>query len=178
MPSVQMFAGEGAIIGCSLKRRGRRDDVVIATKVGMGPDHKTSTRASIAAAAEDSLRRLQKDYIDLYQSHRDDESTPLGETLEACRLLVDQGKVRAIGASNYTAGRLAEALAVSDAKGLPRYQSLQPEYNLMGRASFEGELRDAPIASATSLAQLDDIAGAARLRLQERHVAALDTASG
>jgi aryl-alcohol dehydrogenase-like predicted oxidoreductase len=91
-------------------------------------------------AVEDSLTRLQTDYIDLYQSHRDDAETPLEETLEAYGKLIAQGKVRAIGASNYTGARLREALAVSKAKGLPVYETLQPEYNLYARQGYESDL--------------------------------------
>lgn len=244
------------VIGKWLKRRGRRDDVVIATKVGMWPKHHGLKRDTIIAAAEESLQRLQTDYIDLYQSHRDDAETPLDETLEAYSRLMAQGKVRAIGASNYDAGRLREALDASAAKDLPRYETLQPPYNLMDR-SFEGPLRQlcieaevgvisyyglasgfltgkyrseadlgqsprgrgvkkyldargmrvlgaldavaaetsatpaqialawlmtrpgltAPIASATSVSQLDEIMGSARLNLTPDQVARLDQAS-
>jgi len=128
------------VIGKWLKRRGRRDDVVIATKVGMWPKHNGLKRETIMAAAEESLQRLQTDYIDLYQSHRDDGETPLDETLEAFSRLVEQGKVRAIGASNYDAARLREALGVSADNSLPRYETLQPPYNLMDR-SIEGPLQ-------------------------------------
>jgi aryl-alcohol dehydrogenase-like predicted oxidoreductase len=130
------------IIGKWLKRRRRRDKVIIATKVGleMGPGRKGLSKSYILRAAEDSLKRLQTDYIDLYQSHRDDPDTPLEETLGAYTQLMDQGKVRAIGASNYSGARLAHALALSRRHGLPRYESLQPEYNLYDRAEYEGEL--------------------------------------
>jgi aryl-alcohol dehydrogenase-like predicted oxidoreductase len=244
------------IIGAWLKRRGKRDDVVIATKVGseMGPGKKGLSRAYIARAVEDSLRRLNTDYIDLYQSHRDDEETPIAETLEAYGALIKAGKVRAIGASNFSAERLAAALEASARNGLPRYETLQPEYNLMvreferalaplcrregvsvipyfGLASgfltgkyrskadlkksprgedVEGYLSErgfrvlealdavagrhgatpaqvalawlmariaAPIASATSLKQLEDIMAAARLNLAPADIAALDAAS-
>jgi aryl-alcohol dehydrogenase-like predicted oxidoreductase len=93
-------------------------------------------------AVEDSLRRLQTDYIDLYQSHRDDPETPIEETLSAYADLIKQGKVREIGASNFSAPRLAEALKISTDKGLPRYQSLQPQYSLVERAEFEGPLEE------------------------------------
>src|SRR6267154_2141569 len=98
------------------------------------------SKSYILAAVEDSLQRLQTDYIDLYQSHVDDPDTPLDETLEAYSQLIEQGKVRAIGTSNYTAKRLAEALQISKKKGLPRYESLQPLYNLYDRAEFEADL--------------------------------------
>jgi aryl-alcohol dehydrogenase-like predicted oxidoreductase len=249
-----------AIIGKWMKSRGNRDRVVIATKVGMemGPGKTGLSPAYIRAAVEDSLRRLQTDHIDLYQAHRDDPDTPLGDTLEAFAGLVKDGKVRAIGASNYTARRLAEALAISERNGLPRYESLQPEYNLFDRAGYEADLeplcrerglgvityyslasgfltgkyrseRDAgksvrgariaekylndrglrilaaldevaarygatqaqvalawliarpgltaPIASATTTAQLDELIGATRLHLDREAIAALDRAS-
>jgi aryl-alcohol dehydrogenase-like predicted oxidoreductase len=129
------------VIGDWLRRRGKRDDVIIATKVGseMAPDRKGLSKAYILRAVEDSLRRLGTDYIDLYQSHRDDADTPIEETLEAYGALIKAGKVRAIGASNFTAERLAASLEASERLGLPRYESLQPEYNLMVR-DFEGEL--------------------------------------
>jgi len=131
-----------AIIGNWLKRSGRRKEVLVATKVGveMAPDRKGLSKEHILRSADESLRRLQTDYIDLYQSHRDDEATPLEETLEAYALLIKQGKVRAIGASNYSAARLVQALDVSKRLGLPRYESLQPLYNLYDRAAFEAEL--------------------------------------
>ncbi len=130
------------VMGKWLKARGGRAKVVIATKAGneMAPDKKGLSKAYILRAVEDSLKRLQTDYIDLYQSHIDDASTPLEETLSAYSQLIEQGKVRAIGCSNYTAARLAEALKTSAAKKLPRYESLQPHYNLYERAGFEAEL--------------------------------------
>jgi aryl-alcohol dehydrogenase-like predicted oxidoreductase len=133
-----------AIIGRWIARRGRHDDVVVATKVGadMGQGGKCLRRDYIVQAAEESLRRLQVEAIDLYQSHWDDENTPLDETLDAYARLIQQGKVKAIGASNLTAARLAQALDVSGREGLPRYGTLQPPYNLYDRATFEGELRD------------------------------------
>jgi len=132
------------IIGNWLKARGGRDKVIIATKLGieMGPGKKGLSRKYMMQAVEDSLRRLQTDYIDLYQSHRDDPETPIEETLSAYADLIKQGKVREIGASNYAAPRLAEALKISTEKNLPRYQSLQPHYSLVERAEFEGPLED------------------------------------
>lgn len=131
-----------ALIGKWLKRGGNREKVIIATKVGndMGPGKKGLSRARILSAVDESLGRLQTDYIDLYQSHTDDAGTPLEETLGAYAELIRQGKVRAIGASNYKADRLALALDVSKKSGLPRYESLQPNYSLVERASFETEL--------------------------------------
>jgi aryl-alcohol dehydrogenase-like predicted oxidoreductase len=247
------------IIGSWLQARGGRDRVVIATKVGMemAPDRKGLARDYILRSCEESLRRLRTDYIDLYQSHQDDPAIPFEETLEAYQRLIEQGKVRAIGASNYEAARLAAALDASEAQGLPRYETLQPHYNLMERPAFEGPLQDlcvsrglgvipyfslargfltgkyrsekdlgqsprgegvrpyldergqrvllaldeaatrhgatpaqvalawlmaqpaitAPIASATSLSQLEDIMGAARLQLDQAALDALTRAS-
>ncbi len=130
------------IIGKWLKASGKRDKVVIATKVGkpMGEGRKGLAPSYIRQAVEDSLRRLQIDHIDLYQSHDDDTGTPLAETLGAFGELIKAGKVRAIGASNYTAARLAEALDTSEKHGLARYESLQPLYNLYDRAVFEDAL--------------------------------------
>jgi aryl-alcohol dehydrogenase-like predicted oxidoreductase len=130
------------IIGNWLKRSGARGRVVIATKVGIeiAPGEKGLSRTHILRSVEQSLNRLRTDVIDLYQAHQDDPRTPLEETLGAFGELVAQGKVRAIGASNYTAARLAEALTVSREEGLPRYESLQPDYNLVDRAGYEAEL--------------------------------------
>jgi aryl-alcohol dehydrogenase-like predicted oxidoreductase len=248
------------VIGKWLREGGRRSQVVIATKVGMdmGEGRTGLDPKWIRQAAEDSLRRLRIDCIDLYQAHKDDEATPLEATLEAFARLIEQGKVRAIGASNYTAPRLAAALETSKRLGLPRYETLQPLYNLFDRAGFEQELaplcqkenvsvvsfyalaagfltgkyrkpEDAqksargkntvqkylnprglrilaaldevaerqrctpgqaaiawllaqpavtsPIASATSLAQLEELAGAVRLKLAAEDLALLDRAS-
>jgi len=249
-----------ALIGKWLRRSGRRHQVVLATKVGkpMGDDKKGLSPAYIRQAVDASLQRLQCDHIDLYQSHDDDADTPLEDTLGAFADLIRAGKVRAIGASNYSAPRLAEALDVAERTGLPRYESLQPLYNLYDRQVFEQALeplclqrgvgvinfyalaagfltgkyrsatdaaksargasttakylnprglrildaldaaaRDAgatpgqvaiawqiarpaitaPIASATSLEQLNDLVAAARLRLDAATIAALDAAS-
>jgi aryl-alcohol dehydrogenase-like predicted oxidoreductase len=249
-----------SVIGRWIAKRGRHDDVVIATKVGsdMGLGRKCLKREHIVEQAEASLRRLQVERIDLYQSHWDDPDTPLDETLEAYDRLMKQGKVRAIGASNLDAKRLAEALAVSRAKHLPRYETMQPHYNLLVRDEFEGPLQDlcvrehlgvipyfslaagfltgkyrseadfaksargpglkkylnargtavlgaletvaarqgatlpqvalawlmaqpgvtAPIASATSVAQLDELMGAARLKLDAESLRTLDATRG
>lgn len=245
------------VIGTWLKARGRRDDVIIATKVGMWPAQPGLSAANIVSACDASLKRLQTDYIDLYQSHRDDAATPQDETLEAYGRLVKAGKVRAIGASNFETERLDSALGLSAARGYPRYDTLQPAYNLMDRA-IEGPLQQfclaenvsiisyyglasgfltgkyrsladlgksprgggmkkhlegekgprvlaaldsvaaelgatpaqvalawvmarpavaAPIASATSLTQLEELMGAARLSLDPAHIARLDAAS-
>ena len=132
------------VIGRWLKQGGgRRDKVVIGTKVGMdmGDGRIGLKPQRIREAVEASLKRLQVDCIDLYQAHKDDESTPLADTLEAFGRLIKEGKVRAIGASNYSAARLKEALATSQRLGLPRYESLQPLYNLVDREEFERELQ-------------------------------------
>ncbi len=130
------------IIGNWLKKSGKRDAVIIATKVGkpMGEGKQGLSAAYIRRAVEDSLRRLQTDYIDLYQSHDDDQSVSLEETLGAFDALVKEGKVRAIGASNYQGPRLAEALRISEQNGLVRYETLQPQYNLYDRQDFEQNL--------------------------------------
>ena len=130
------------MIGEWMKRSGNRNKVIVATKVGMdmGDGKKGLSRSYILRSAEDSLRRLQTDYIDLYQSHIDDPDTPLEETLGAYAELIKQGKVRAIGASNYKAERLAAALETSKKSGLPAYQTLQPNYSLIERAEYENNL--------------------------------------
>ena len=127
------------IIGNWLKKSGKRNNLIIATKVGkpMGNGKKGLSAKYIAQGAEDSLKRLQTDYIDLYQSHDDDQETPFEETFAAYEKLIKEGKVRAIGASNYTADRLKEAFKVSADKALPNYQTLQPEYNLYEREGYE-----------------------------------------
>ncbi|MFZ2235482.1 MAG: aldo/keto reductase [Dokdonella sp.] len=246
------------IIGDWLKKSGKRDSVVIATKVAKLKSRPGLSPANINAAVDDSLRRLRVERIDLYQAHEDDDSVPMEETLGAFSRLIEQGKVRAIGASNFTAERLAKALAISEKHNLPRYETLQPGYNLMDRADYEAELEPlirkenvgvisyfslakgfltgkyrsaadlskskargggvkgylddrgmrvlaqldavaerhgatpaqvslawlmarpgitAPIASATSVEQLDDIAGAMSLELSESDITALDEAS-
>ncbi|PLY58729.1 aldo/keto reductase [Herbaspirillum sp. BH-1] len=248
------------IIGKWLAQGGRRDKVVIATKVGkdMGEGRVGLKKDYILRAVEDSLRRLQTDHIDLYQSHDDDRSTPLEETLAAYDTLVKAGKVRLIGGSNYEVDRLAQARDIGRQLGLPLYQTLQPEYSLVAREGFErtlepycleqgvgvigfyslasgflsGKYRSeadlgksaarggkvksylnprgfqilaaldavaarhastsaavalawliarpsvtAPIASATSLAQLDELVAATRLQLSREDIAALDQAS-
>ena len=137
------------IIGKWLRQRGNRAQLVIATKVGMemGPAKKGLSRSYILQEVEDSLKRLQTDYIDLYQSHTDDAETPLEETLATYADLVKQGKVRFIGASNYKGERLAEALKVSKQKGYPSYQSLQPLYNLYDHADYEDNLEPVCVAN-------------------------------
>ena len=130
------------IIGKWLKQRGNRDKIIIATKAGMVDMQGTIniSKKYILKAAEDSLKRLQTDYIDLYQTHKDDGKTPVEETLEAHQQLIQEGKVRWIGASNYSAARLKEALEASKKHNLPRYETLQPLYNLYDREVFEKEL--------------------------------------
>ena len=245
------------VIGNWLKRRGRRGDVVLITKVGKCESRKGLSAANIQAAVEDSLRRLQTDYLDVYFAHLDDENIPLEETLEAFARLIAAGKVRTIGASNYSAARLEAALSSAADKMLPRYEVIQPLYNLNDRQDFEAGLAQlaterelgvicyyglasgfltgkyrseqdvahskrahslrkyfdprglrilatldhiakelsassaqvalawliahpavtAPIASATSLSQLDDTLGAARLQLPESVIRTLDKVS-
>ncbi|MBV8071410.1 MAG: aldo/keto reductase [Acidobacteriaceae bacterium] len=130
------------ILGKWFRRTAKREKVILATKVGldMGDGKKGLSRKYILQAVDDSLSRLGTDYIDLYQSHTDDPQTPLEETLDTFAELIKRGKVRAIGASNYSAERLAESLKISDASRLPRYESLQPLYNLYDRAAYEGDL--------------------------------------
>ncbi len=132
-----------SIIGKWLRETGKRHRVVLATKVGkpMGEGKSGLAPTYIRAACEASLKRLKTDHIDLYQSHDDDAQTPLADTLGAYAELIKAGKVRAIGASNYSAARLTEALDISEANSLPRYECLQPLYNLYDRAVFEAELQ-------------------------------------
>lgn len=140
------------IIGRWMKARGNRDQVLIFTKVGsdMGQGHKDLSGKWIIEEVENSLRRLQTDYIDLYQSHWPDPNTPIAETLSAYDTLIKAGKVRTIGTSNQDAAMLAEALAVSKANGLPRYETLQNEYNLYTREKFEGPVQDLCVAEQVS----------------------------
>jgi aryl-alcohol dehydrogenase-like predicted oxidoreductase len=137
------------VMGNWLKRSGRRKDVIIATKVGnvMSPEKKGLSKAYMLRAVEDSLRRLQTDSIDLYQSHIDDPATPIEETLETYSELVRAGKVRAIGASNFTAERLTASLEASKQRGYPSYISLQPQYNLVERADYETNLEPVCVAN-------------------------------
>ena len=149
------------VIGNWLKRRGRRDDVIIATKLGsqMGSGEKGLSRAWIMKEVDASLKRLQTDTIDLYQAHRDDPDTPQEETAQAFADLVKQGKVRAIGASNFSAARLKSALDTSGKLGLPRYELLQPHYNLVERRAYEAELE--PLCQAEGLGVINYYALAA-----------------
>ncbi|ALX14606.1 alcohol dehydrogenase [Burkholderia cepacia JBK9] len=129
------------IIGKWLKRSGKREQVVIATKVGLLAARAGLSKDNVLKAVDDSLRRLQTDYIDLYFSHRDlADTAPLEETLGAYQALIDAGKVRIIGASNYSGARLREAAAISQRDGLPAYKVIQPEYNLIDRADYERDL--------------------------------------
>jgi len=257
VPGNQGGESEG-IIGKWLKRSGKREQVVIATKVGKWAEQPGLSPVNLQQAVDRSLQRLQTDYIDLYLAHADDASVPLADTLGGFARLIEQGKVRAIGASNYGAARFADALAVSRQHHLPRYEVLQPEYNLLERAGYEHDLEPlmraedigvisyyalasgflsgkyrgeadlakssaragavkrylnprglgvlaaldtvaaahqatvaqvalawliarpgltAPIASATSVAQLNDLIGATRLQLAPDEIAALDRAS-
>jgi aryl-alcohol dehydrogenase-like predicted oxidoreductase len=140
------------IIGEWLAHRGRRDDVLIATKVGMKPDGPKALSAErIATCVEASLKRLRTNYIDLYFAHRDDSETPLEVTLTAFDQLIRTGKVRAIGASNYEAARLGQALEISKERGVARYAVLQPHYNLLARDKFEGPLQDLCVAQGIAV---------------------------
>jgi aryl-alcohol dehydrogenase-like predicted oxidoreductase len=175
------------IIGKWLKRSGNRKKVIMATKVGseMGPGKKGLSKSYILRAAEKSLQRLQTDYIDLYQSHFDDPETPMEETLEAYALLIRQGKVRAVGASNFTAERLSRALEIGERPGRPLYQSLQTLYNLYDRADYETNLE--PLCKKKGLGVLtyfslasgfltgkyrseDSLAGRARAEMVRKYV--------
>jgi len=134
------------IIGKWFKESGKRDKIVLATKVGLLGTRPGLSAANIEAAVNDSLKRLKTDYIDVYFSHLDDDKTPLLDTLGAYQKLIAAGKVRVIGASNYTGERLEEALKVSAKEGIPAYQLLQPEYNLYDRADYESDLE--PVVKA------------------------------
>ncbi|OHV07574.1 aldo/keto reductase [Kushneria phosphatilytica] len=135
-----------AVLGRYFRQRGNRDRIMLTSKVGMdlGDGKKGLGKERIMHAIEQSLQRLQTDYLDLYLSHRDDPDTPLEETLDAYMRLIEQGKVRYIGASNYTGARLEEALDISQRQALPRYEVLQPFYNLYDRFDYEQDL--APVA--------------------------------
>lgn len=130
------------ILGNWMKARGNRDSIVIATKLGMLPGFTALTADNIATAVDNSLRRLQTDYIDLYYAHKDDPDTDQLETMTAFDALVKAGKVRNIAASNYSADRLQSALNVADANGLTKFVALQNLYNLVERSAYEGPLRD------------------------------------
>jgi aryl-alcohol dehydrogenase-like predicted oxidoreductase len=130
------------VIGRWLKARGRRDDVLILTKVAMWPAQPGLSAANIAAAVEGSLKRLQTDYIDLYQAHQDDAAAPIEEALEAFDRLVKAGKVRAIGASNFSPERLSASLETSQARSVARYETIQPRFNLYDRHEVEGPLAE------------------------------------
>src|SRR5690606_12446623 len=170
------------VMGKWLAKRGRRDDVVIMSKVGSLEARKGLKADNIAAAVEDSLRRLQTDHLDVYFAHIDDESVPFEESLGAFSKLVDAGKVRAVGASNHSAARMREALKVSADNGLKRYEVMQPGYNLYDRVGFEDELaglareEELGVVSYFSLASgfltgkyrsRDDLEGAARAAFLE-----------
>ncbi len=135
-------AGESErIIGRWMAARGNREQLVIATKVGMAPDPAGLSRASIRRGIEGSLDRLGVETVDLYYAHRDDPDTPLQETLGAFAGLIDEGRIRYAAASNYSAARLEEAMRVGQEPGMALYVALQPQYNLMERGAYEGELR-------------------------------------
>ncbi|MET9625599.1 aldo/keto reductase [Streptomyces sp. NPDC006464] len=130
------------IVGRWLASRGNRDEIVVATKVGAHPSYKGLAPVTIKAAAEESLRRLGTDHIDLYYTHFDDESVPVEEIVTALDQLVKDGKVRAVAASNISPARLRASLDFAEAEGLTRYVALQPHYNLVSRDTYEGELLD------------------------------------
>lgn len=162
------------IIGNWIKRSGKRDKVVIATKVGSDMGEGICVRKDyILRSAEASLKRLQVDYIDLYQTHFDDENTPVEETMSAYAQLIKDGKVRAVGASNVTPERLKASLAASKANGWPRYESLQPLYNLSDRNEFEREY--APICQAENMGVINYYALAAGF-LSAKYASAEDAA--
>jgi len=138
------------VIGNWLAARGNRSDVVLATKVGAHPDYKGLSANTIKSGAEESLRRLRTDYIDLYYTHYDDPTVPVEEIIGALDDLVTSGKVRAIAASNVSPERLQEFLDFSDREGLARYAALQPHYNLVSRDTYEGPLQE--VASRSGLA--------------------------
>lgn len=143
------------IIGKWMKQKGNRGKMIIATKGGMdmGQGKTDVTKKYLIKACEDSLKRLQTDYIDLYQTHKDDETVPVEEALEAYAQLIKEGKVRHVGASNFTAPRFTAALEASEKNGLPRYVSLQPHYNLCEREIFEKELE--PLCVKNNIAVLN-----------------------
>lgn len=169
-----------SMLGQWLSRRGRRDDVVLMTKVGMWERHPGLSAANIEAALEHSLKRLGTDYVDVFFAHIDDEKVALEETLGAFDRLVRAGKVRALGASNYSVQRLRQALEVSQAQGLARYEVVQPLYNLHDRQDFESGLaglaqeQELGVVTYFALASgfltgkyrsLDDVQGSARADL-------------
>ena len=151
------------IIGRWIQERGNRDQIVLATKVRgrmwEGPNGEGLSRVHLIKACDDSLRRLQTDYIDLYQTHWYDDSTPIAETLEALDRLVRQGKVRYIGCSNYPAWRLMQALWASDRENRVRYDSIQPHYSLVHRAEFERELQEVCVAYGIGVIPYSPLAG-------------------
>ena len=151
------------IIGRWLKARGHRDQIVVATKargrMWEGPNGEGLSRVHLLKACEDSLRRLQTDYIDLYQTHWYDEETPIEETMAALDTLVRQGKVRYVGCSNYPAWRLMEALWASDKRNLVRYDAIQPHYSLAHRAEFEREVKEVCVTYGIGVIPYSPLAG-------------------
>jgi aryl-alcohol dehydrogenase (NADP+) len=139
------------VLGRWLRRRGRRDDVVLATKVSQHPQRRGLAGPNVMAAAEDSLRRLGVDHIDLYYAHFDDETTPLEETLAAFDALVRSGKVRYVAGSNYTAARVQEALSVQDREGYARWVALQPPYSLLERGIERNGVQDVAVREGIAL---------------------------
>jgi len=190
------------IIGAWMAARGNRDEMIVATKVAKWDKFPGLSAANLRAAAEGSLERLQTDRIDLYYTHEDDPSVPIEETLGELDKLVSEGKVRRLGASNFTTARLAESLAISERDGLASYAAVQPQYSLVERDEYEGELQDLIVERGLACAPYfalamgfltgkyrpggDDVdsprAGGASRYLQsgrgERVLAALDEAAG
>lgn len=154
-----------AIIGKWIKARNNRDKVIIATKVGsnIGQGQNEISKKHILKAVEDSLKRLQTDYIDLYQTHVDVADTPVAETLEAYAQLVKEGKIRWIGASNFSPARLLASLDASKKQGYPSYQTLQPQYNLYDRENFEKELEQICLDNNLSVISYSSLASGFRL---------------
>ena len=135
------FGSSEAIIGRWMAARGNRDELVIATKVGLSPDPSGLSEEAILHGIAGSLERLGIDRVDLYYAHRDDPGTPLEETLGAFQRLIDEGRIRYAAASNYSAERLREALSIGEREGMASYVALQPEYNLLERHEYEGEVQ-------------------------------------
>jgi len=148
------------IMGKWMKDRGVRDQIGLHTKVGsdMGSGHKDISKSYILKAVEDSLKRLQTDYIDLYYTHWDDDKTPVEETLEAYQILLKQGKIRHIGASNLSPQRLKESLEASSNKGIPKYEVFQQQYNLVERNDFEGEIKEICVGSGVGVSTYSSLA--------------------
>jgi aryl-alcohol dehydrogenase (NADP+) len=147
------------IIGNWMASRKNRDKVIVATKVGMWSERPGTSRANILAAVDDSLARLQTDYIDLYYIHRDDPETPLEETVATLDEIVKLGKVRVVGASNYSPERLGEALDIAEKSGAARFEALQPPYSLVNRGAYEGGLQQVAVDRGLGTLTYSSLAG-------------------